>query len=195
MAIEIETRYYTSEEYLQREATATYKSEYHAGEIIPMTGGTLNHNLIAINFCKLFPLSINQQVYWTLMSDMRLWIPKYQVYTYPDVMIIENKPVYEGKGTTTVTNPLIIVEVLSKSTRDYDKTDKFKFYRSLTDFKEYLLIDQYSYYIEQYVKQDKGEWIFKPYEQKTDNLILSTVDLQIPLLKIYERVDFTLNED
>jgi len=194
MPVPIKNRYYTPEEYLQREETANYKSEYHAGEIIPMTGGTLNHNLIALNFCQLFPPTINEKVYWTLMSDIRLWIPKYGFYTYPDVMVIENKPVYEGKGTTTVTNPLIIVEVLSKSTRDYDKTDKFKFYRSLAEFKEYLLIDQYSYYIEQYVKQDKGEWIFKPYEQETDNLIFSTVDLQIPLQKIYQRVDLTLED-
>ena len=195
MQVQIEKQYYTPEEYCRLEETAEYKNEYLDGEIIPMTGATTNHNLIAGNFYKNFPAKINNEDYWAFMSDVRLWMPTYRFYTYPDVMVIKGKPLYEGKGTNTVTNALIIVEVLSKSTRDYDRTDKFKFYRSIPDFKEYILIDQYRYYVEQFYQQNNGEWLFKFYESENDVLRLYSVDIQISLLDIYQRIDFNLSEE
>ncbi len=121
MQVKTEKRSYTSEEYLALEETSEYKSEYHDGEIIPMIGGTTNHNIIAGNFYKRFPLQIKQQSYKVFFADVRLWIPLKNRYVYPDVMVIQGKPIYAGTGKTTVTNPLIIVEVLSESTSNYDK--------------------------------------------------------------------------
>ena len=195
MQVQVEKRYYTPEEYCQLEETAEYKNEYLDGEIIPMTGATTNHNLIAGNFYKNFPTKINNEDYWAFMSDVRLWMPTYRFYTYPDVMVIKGNPLYEGKGTNTVTNALIIVEVLSKSTRDYDRTDKFKFYRSIPDFKEYILIDQYRYYVEQFYQQNNEEWLFKVYESDKDALRFYSVDFQISLMDIYQRIDFNLIEE
>ncbi len=160
-----------------------------------MTGATTNHNIIAGNFYKQFPTKINNEDYWIFMSYVRLWISMYSIYIYPDVMIIKDKPMYEGKGTNTVNNALIIVEVLSKSTRDYDRTDKFRFYRSLPTFQEYILIEQSVYYIEQFSKQANGEWIFKTYESGSDILNFCSVDFSISLTDIYQRVDFDLRED
>ncbi|NCS25624.1 MAG: Uma2 family endonuclease [Microcystis aeruginosa BS13-02] len=195
MQVQIEKQYYTPEEYCQLEEIAEYKNEYLDGDIIPMTGATINHNLIAGNFYKNFPTKINNQDYWAFMSDVRLWMPRYRFYTYPDVMVIKDKPLYEGKGTNTVTNALIIVEVLSKSTRDYDRTDKFKFYRSIPEFKEYILIDQYRYYVEQFYQQNNGEWLFKASESDKDALRFHSVDFQMSLLDIYQRIDFNLTEE
>jgi Uma2 family endonuclease len=178
MQVQIEKRYYTPEEYCRLEETAEYKNEYLDGEITPMVGATTNHNLIALNFCRNFPANINNQDYWVLMSDVRLWMPSYRFYTYPDVMVIKDKPLYEGKGTNTVTNALIIVEVLSKSTRDYDRTDKFKFYRSIPEFKEYILIDQYRYYVEQFYQHNNGEWLFKASESDKDALRFHPLDFK-----------------
>ncbi|NCQ70078.1 MAG: Uma2 family endonuclease [Microcystis aeruginosa W13-15] len=195
MQVQIEKRYYTPEEYCRLEETAEYKNEYLDGEITPMVGATTNHNLIALNFCRNFPANINNQDYWVLMSDVRLWMPSYRFYTYPDVMVIKDKPLYEGKGTNTVTNALIIVEVLSKSTRDYDRTDKFKFYRSIPEFKEYILIDQYRYYVEQFYQHNNGEWLFKASESDKDALRFHPLDFQMSLLDIYQRIDFNLSEE
>jgi len=122
-------------------------------------------------------------------------MPSYRFYTYPDVMVIKDKPLYEGKGTNTVTNALIIVELLSKSTRDYDRTDKFKFYRSIPEFKEYILIDQYRYYVEQFYQHNNGEWLFKASESDKDALRFYSVDFQMSLLDIYQRIDFNLSEE
>lgn len=195
MVVQTEKRYYTPAEYLELEEKAEYKSEYRDGEIIPMTGGTTNHNKIAGNFYKNFPLTVQGQDYDIYIGDVKLWLPQYRLYTYPDVMVVKGEPVYEGTNTTTITNPCLIVEVLSKSTKDYDKTDKFKYYRSIPEFQEYILIDQYSFSVEQYAKRAAGEWIFKEYEGKDAVLRLDSIEFQIGFRDIYARVNFELVED
>ncbi len=195
MVVQTEKRYYTPAEYLELEEKAEYKSEYRDGEIIPMTGGTTNHNKIAGNFYKRFPLTVQGQDYDIYIGDVKLWLPQYRLYTYPDVMVVKGEPVYEGTNTTTITNPCLIVEVLSKSTKDYDKTDKFKYYRSIPEFQEYILIDQYSFSVEQYAKRSPGEWIFKEYEGEDAVLVLDSIEFQIGFREIYARVNFELVED
>ncbi|MEH2387927.1 MAG: Uma2 family endonuclease [Nostoc sp.] len=195
MVLQIEKRYYTPEEYLELEEKAEYKNEYRDGEIIPVTGGTTNHNKIALNFCRKFSLAVQGQAYDIYMADVKVSIPRYRLYTYPDVIVIKGKPIYEGTGTTTITNPLLIVEVLSNSTKNYDKTDKFKYYRSIPGFQEYIMIDQYSFAVEQFAKQAEGQWIFKEYEGEDAVLVLNSIDFQITLRDIYERVNFELIEE
>lgn len=195
MVVQTEKRYYTPAEYLELEEKAEYKSEYRDGEIIPMTGGTTNHNKIAGNFYKNFPLTVQGQDYDIYIGDVKLWLPQYRFYTYPDVMVFKGEPVYEGTGTTTITNPCLIVEVLSKSTKDYDKTDKFKYYRSIPEFQEYILIDQYSFSVEQYGKRAAGEWIFKEYEGEDAVLRLDSIEFKIGFRDIYARVNFEIAEE
>ncbi|WP_424094379.1 Uma2 family endonuclease [Moorena producens] len=195
MVIQTEKRYYTPEEYLTLEEKAIDKHEYRDGEIILMPGGTTNHNQIALNFCRKFPLTIKEQDYYIYINDVRLWIAQYRIYTYPDVMVIKGKPIYEGMGRTNVTNPSIIVEVLSKSTRDYDWTDKFIYYRSIPEFQEYILIDQYRFYVAQYFKQEDGQWLFNDYQGGEAVLKLASADFEISFPDLYERVDFELDEE
>jgi Uma2 family endonuclease len=187
-------RYYTPEEYLELEEKAEFRSEYRNGEIIPMTGGTTNHNKIALNVAFALKFALRGQDYEIYIADVRLWLPRYQQYTYPDVMVIKGKPVYAGTNTTTVTNPLLIVEVLSKSTKNYDQGDKFHSYRSIPEFQEYILIDQYQYRVMQYVKTAADQWLFTELEGEAATLTLNTVDLQISLPEIYEKVNFTESE-
>jgi Uma2 family endonuclease len=195
MILQTENKYYTPEEYLTLEEKATEKHEYRDGEIVLMPGGTTNHNQIALNFCRKFPLTIKEQDYYIYINDVRLWIPQYCVFTYPDVMVIKGKPIYEGSSKTNVTNPLIIVEVLSQSTRDYDRTDKFEFYRSIPEFQEYLLIDQDRFYATQYFKQGDGKWIFNDYKGAESVLKLASDEFEISFQDLYARVDFELDEN
>jgi Uma2 family endonuclease len=139
-------------------------------------------------------LTIQEEDYEIYMGDVKLSIPHYQIYTYPDVMIVKGKPIYEGTGKKIIINPLLIVEVLSNSTKNYDKIDKFKYYRSISGFQEYILIDQYSFAIEQFAKQTEGQWIFREYEGGDAILRLDSVNFQISLGDIYERVDFGWDE-
>ncbi|MBW4682096.1 MAG: Uma2 family endonuclease [Microcoleus vaginatus WJT46-NPBG5] len=193
--MQTQTRYYSPEEYLALEEKAEYKNEYRDGEIIPMTGGTTNHNKIALNFAANLKFALRGQNYDTYIGDVRLWIPRYRQYTYPDVMVIQGEPIYTGTNTTTVTNPLLIVEVLSKSTKNYDLGDKFIYYRSIPEFKEYILIDQTQYHVMQHNQTNDGKWILTDYESETALLELNSLKFQIHLHDIYEKVNFADGED
>lgn len=190
--LEIKTvkAYYTPEEYLELEEKADYKNEYRNGEIIPMTGGTTNHNKLALNLATRLSITLNGQDYEVYIGDVRLWIPRYREFTYPDVMVIQGQPIYYGTNTTTVTNPLLIAEVLSKSTKDYDRGDKFLYYRSIPEFQEYILIDQTEYHVMQYVKSSQNQWILSEYSSVDDVLTLRSLNVEIALNQLYKKVNF-----
>ena len=195
MQVNTQKKYYTPEEYLALEETAEYKHEYRDGEIVPMTGGTTNHNEIALNIAANLKFSLKSKNYKVYMGDVRLWIPRYRQYTYPDVMVIQGQPIYTGKGITTVMNPKLIVEVLSKSTKNYDQGDKFLYYRSIPEFIEYLLIEQEEYRLLQYTKTSTNQWQLTEYESVDAIISLNSVDLEVSLSDIYEGVDFKLSQE
>ena len=190
MVVQTPTRQYSREEYLALEETAEYRSEYRNGEIVPMTGGSINHNRIIRNLSRLLELGLQQQPYEVFMSDLRLWIPHYQQYTYPDILIIKDAAIFQEERTDTVINPSIIFEVLSKSTSSRDRGDKFTYYRSIPEFQEYILIDQYQIHIEQFSKTPEGNWLLRESDNEDGILNLASANCQIPHRQIYERVQF-----
>ena len=176
---------YTPEEYLALEEKSEFRNEYIDGQVKPMTGGTPNHNDIAGNFYTFLKLALRGKSYKVFMTGLRLWIPQYNAYTYPDIMVIKGQPVLQDNRNDTVTNPLLIVEVLSKSTKNYDRGDKFDYYRSISEFAEYILVDQYRYYVKQFAKADDGRWWFSEYQDRDDSLSLVSLDFEIKLSDIY----------
>jgi Uma2 family endonuclease len=185
-----EQRYYTPEEYLELEEVAEYKSEYINGQIIPITGGSTNHNRIAGNFYAALNFAFKQQNSEVFMGDVRLWIPQKRIYTYPDVMIVAGEPEYFNNRTDTILNPQVIVEVLSKSTRGYDREDKFEAYRTIPTFQEYVLISQTRMYIEQFSKIGNKRWTLSQYDEEDEAIALASVPFQISLLDLYNKVNF-----
>ncbi|QGZ90882.1 Uma2 family endonuclease [Microcystis aeruginosa] len=186
---------YSFAEYLQLEETAAYKNEYQDGEIVPMTGGTTEHNKIALNFAAYLKFALKGQKYNIFIGDVKLWIAQYRQATYPDVMLIEGEPIYYETGKTTVTNPRLIVEVLSKSTQNYDQGDKFLYYRSLPELQEYILISQSSPYIMQYNKTEENKWLLTEYEGENASLSLTSVNFALSFQEIYEGVTFNIIND
>jgi Uma2 family endonuclease len=185
----------TPEEYLEQEVTAEFRSEYRNGEVIPMPGGTFNHNRLAGNFYSNFNAQFENpgfetQPHEAFINDIRLWIPSYRLFTYPDVFIIQGEPeLLEGRQDTML-NPKVIVEVLSDSTELYDRTDKFKMYRSLRSLKEYILVSQYKIRVEHYAIDQQGEWVFRDYEGLEAVLKLVSVPFEIKLSQLYRKVAF-----
>ena len=192
MIVTTDKRTYSFEEYLEIEETADYKHEYQDGEIVPMTGGTTEHNKIAFNFASYlkFALKKKKQKHNIFIGDVKLWIPQYNQGTYPDVMVIDDEPIYYGTGKTTVTNPSLIVEVLSKSTQNYDQGDKFLYYRSISQFQEYILVNQSRHYVMQYNKTNKGKWLLSEYQGENAILSLVSVNFEITFDELYEGVIF-----
>ena len=195
MTIATDKSPYSFAEYLQLEETAAYKNEYQDGEIVPMTGGTTDHNKIALNFAAYLKFALKGQKYNIFIGDVKLWIAQYRQATYPDVMLIEGEPIYYETGKTTVTNPRLIVEVLSKSTQNYDQGDKFLYYRSLPEFQEYILISQSRPYVMQYNKTQENKWLLTEYEGENASLSLTSVNFDLSFQEIYEGVTFNIIND
>lgn len=189
-----EQRDYSPEDYLELEVASDNRHEYLDGQIIPMTGGTPNHNQIALNLSAELNFALKRQPYQVFVTDQRLWIPKKRIHTYPDVMVVSGQLELVDGRRDTITNPLMIAEVLSKSTKDYDRVEKFAAYRTIPGFREYVLIDQYKIHVEQYSKTDENKWIFSEYEDADYILSLASFQFKISLLDIYDKVDFDVDE-
>ncbi|QJB44255.1 Uma2 family endonuclease [Dolichospermum flos-aquae] len=194
MTIAQETRYYSPAEYLEIEVNSDQRHEYIDGLIIPMTGGTPDHNQLALNFSGTLNFLLKRQPYQVFVTDQRLWIPNRKIHTYPDIMVVQTPLVFEEGRKDTITNPVMIAEVLSNSTKSYDKDEKFAAYRTISSFQEYILIDQYTMHVEQYSKTDNNKWIFSEYSNSQDSLNLASIDCQISLEDIYDKVNFEAKE-
>jgi Uma2 family endonuclease len=181
---------YTAQEYLELEIASETRNEYRNGEIILMTGGSPNHNEIASILNAILRLSLKGKPYSIFIADQRLWIPDANLHTYPDVMIVP-KPIELQTGRKdTVTNPCFIAEVLSKSTQNYDRSEKFVTYRTIPSFGEYLLINQYQVRVEHYVKTAPDRWLLSEYTDPSTILTLSSFELQVSIADLYENIDF-----
>ena len=190
MTLAQETRYYSPEEYLELEVNSEIRHEYINGLIIPMTGGTPNHNQLALNFSGTLNYLLKRQPYQVFVTDQRLWIPDPKIHTYPDIMVVKIPLEYQEGRKDTLVNPVMIAEVLSKSTKSYDRDEKFSAYRTIPTLQEYILIDQYTMHVEQYSKTDKNKWIFSEFNDAEENLNLASIPCQISLADMYDKVDF-----
>lgn len=192
MTIQVEAkRLYTPEEYLDFEVNSDTRHEYINGEIIPMTGGAPNHNDIAGNLYIPLKSALKGQDCRTFYADQRLWIPTANIHTYPEVMVLPKPLELQTGRKDTVVNPVMIAEVLSKSTQNYDRGEKFVAYRTIPTFQEYLLIDQYRVHVEHHVKTAVNQWLFSEYDDPTVTLAFSSVEFQIQIAELYENIDWS----
>jgi Uma2 family endonuclease len=178
------------EEYRNLETSAETKHEYHDGEIIEMTGGSINHNSILINLIVLLKLALRGTNYRLQSSDLRLWIPQYNRGLYPDLMIIAGEPLFSDNRNDEILNPCVIIEVLSPSTSGYDRGDKFRYYRSIPQLNQYLLVSQGEILIESYSKTSENNWLLQEYTPARGIISLDSLGISLNLADIYEGIDF-----
>ncbi|MGB3291509.1 MAG: Uma2 family endonuclease [Phormidesmis sp.] len=190
MSTPVKTKSYTADEYLALEAHAKVRSEFCNGEIVEMAGGTPAHNEISRMFVFLLTAALRKQPYSIFMTDQRLWLPKVNLYTYPDVMIAPRPPELQPGCRDSVVNPILLAETLSDSTEAYDRGDKFTHYRTIESFQEYVLIEQNRPHVEHFVKQGDNEWLFRDYSGLASSFVLSSVGVEIALADLYEAVEF-----
>ncbi len=193
MVTQIKTeKSYSPEEYLSLEIDSDERHEYINGAIVIMPGGTPNHNQIVGNFYAALNFAFKRQPYRVFVTDQRLWIPTEKIYTYPDIMVIEGELQFQEGRRDTLTNPLIITEVLSTSTEGFDRGKKFAAYRKIPTFKEYILIDQYTMQVEQFTKTESEQWLLSEYRGEDSKLSLKFIDFEITLADLYDKVNFDL---
>jgi len=182
--------FYTPEEYLALEEKADHKSEFFNGEIFAMAGGSYNHNVIAGNINAALNQFAESKPCVAFTSDMRVLVKANGLYTYPDATLVCGQVEFAEGRNDTITNPLIIVEVLSKSTRDYDRGFKFESYRLIETLQDYLLIDQERVHVEYFHKLEDGRWVLIETNLPEAELTLQTINFPLPISRIYHKVDW-----
>ena len=190
LARQFQQRFYTPEEYLELEDRAEHKSEYLDGEIVALTGTSLNHNRVAKNIAFAIEGEISRTPCEVFFAEIKVWIEARNYFTYPDVMVLCGKKQLYKNRSDTVTNPQIIIEVLSKSTERYDRNDKFYAFWTLDSLAEYVLVDQYRMRVEYFKQTSEKEWMLRVFTQPDETLVLQSINLEIPLSDIYHRVEW-----
>lgn len=189
-----EKRKFTPAEYLALEEKAERKSEYWNGEIVAMSGAKIDHQQIVSNLtvllanklkghCRVFP------------SEMKIWVKKRNKFFYPDVTLICGKPNFYKNRRDTIDNPKLIIEVLSESTASFDRAEKFLSYQTLDSLDEYVLVSQDKALVEQYVKREDGNWIYKSVVGLESTIEFPSVKTKLDLKDIYDLVEFEEAEE
>jgi len=182
-------RVYSAIEYLALEENAEVRNEFIDGEIVPMAGGTTQHNELVTNLCLCLKPQMRKRGGKVYTENVKLRIPDFNIFTYPDVMIIAGETIYyEENSRTTILNPAVIFEVLSPGTKDYDQGRKFEFYRSVTSLKDYILIDQERCLVMVYKKAHAHEWTLRVLDNINANDVLDSVGIELNLADIYEGI-------
>ena len=184
----------TPEEYIAFERkflpdSEIVRHEYMDGEIIPMPGASLAHNLITGNIFVELYTRLRGRGCLVLANDMRISIPTARSYFYPDLGVVCEEPRFEDDVFDMLLNPIVVVEVLSPSTEAYDRGEKFAHYRQLPSLQEYILVAQNRVLVEHYRRQEK-QWVLTDFRTLDEILPLPSIQCELPLQQIYERVTF-----
>lgn len=180
--------YLTAEQYLARERTAAYKSEYFRGEVFAMAGASPTHVLIVSNIVAALHGQLRRRPCTVYSTDLRVKAEASGLYTYPDVVVVCGDLQFDDDRQDTLRNPTLILEVLSESTKDYDRGGKFAQYRKIPSFAEYVLVAQDEYHVEHFVKQAEVGWFLTETNRREDTLTLSSIQCTLSLSDVYEKV-------
>ena len=176
------------EDYFALDNHSNEKHELYQGEIFAMSRGTFNHATIGANVVTELKMKLRGKGCQATNSDMRIETPT-GLITYPDAAVFCDKPELSDNQCSLL-NPVVIVEVLSPSTRRYDESGKFSLYRSISTFSDYLLIDSEKIFVQHFRKIEGNEWVLHDYFELDDQLFLHSIRETLCLREIYENVQF-----
>jgi Uma2 family endonuclease len=183
------------ETYLERERKAEFKSEYLEGEIYAMAGGSPRHSHITANVIGALWARLQGKPCRVLSSDMKVRASREGLYAYPDVSVVCGEMQFHDEHEDVLTNPIVIVEVLSPSTEAYDRGKKFHQYQQIATLQHYLLVAQDTPCIDHYFRQDDGFWRVETVMGLDGQVVLNSLDIALALAQVYEKVDFPAPPD
>jgi Uma2 family endonuclease len=188
MATQLNT-FVSPEEYLEVERQSDTKSEYMDGVVYAMTGARINHIRVVSNLTTELVTQLRGRRCDVLASEMKVRLQDSRKFFYPDVIVLCGEPQFHDEREDIILNPLLVVEVLSKSTEAFDRGAKFQAYQTLDSLKEYLLVAQDRPIIEQYVRQADGKWTYTAAVGLESSLALPSVECTLNLSAVYDKVD------
>lgn len=184
-------RRYTLEEYFELERKSEERYEFFDGEVFCMSGGSRAHDRILVNLLVNLTARLGSRDCQIFSSDMRIKVPSAPPYRYADVSVLCGEPAFEEVGgVDALTNPTLIVEVLSPSTEAYDRGDKFTHYKSIPGFAEYLLVAQHRPHVTRLVRQEDAAWLYYEYNDLGDTLGISSLGCELTMAEVYLNVSF-----
>jgi Uma2 family endonuclease len=189
LSTQIQKRYSISE-YLEIEEKSIEKNDFYNGKIVEMPGGTANHSLISTNITTALGVALYDTNFLVLNSDVKIHIPSIRHFVYPDAIVIAEVIEYYENRRDIIVNPLLVVEVLSSSTEDYDKNQKFMKYRFIPSFKEYVLVSQDEHSVSTFFRKEENLWQETNVNGHSQSIDLQSLNISIPLSKIYKGVLF-----
>ena len=188
MALPQPIKFIPPEEYLRIERAAEFKSEYFAGEMFAMAGGSPTHSLLKVNLVGELRTQLKGRTCTAYDSDLRVLISATGLYVYPDATMVCGP--LETHDGDTATNPTLVVEVLSDSTEKYDRTTKFDHYRKIPSLKEVLFVSQEQPIVELFSRDADGGWKLTDARGLDASIELSSIGVSLPLAEIYDKVEF-----
>lgn len=178
---------YSEEEYLRLENNALEKSEFFQGKIVMMAGATPNHNRVKENFVGELYSLLKGKTCKSYSSDQRIHIPSNSLYTYPDIVVVCGPNRYGEADRNSIVNPSVIVEVISASTGDYDRGEKFRLYRDIPTLQEYVTIHSLHVEAEVYRRTADNQWLLADDAfQLTDTITIQTIGATLALSDLYD---------
>lgn len=189
MATQLNT-FVTPEEYLAVEREADTKSEYYDGVVYAMTGASVNHIRIVTNLTRELSNQLLARPCDVLSNEMKVRLQNSRKFFYPDVTVVCGDLQFHDNRRDVILNPLLVIEVLSKSTEAFDRGAKFQAYQTLDSLKEYILVAQDKPLIEQFVRQAGGKWTYTAAEGLEKSLSLPSIECTLNLSAVYDKVDF-----
>ena len=180
----------TPEKYLRIEREAEWKSEYIDGEMFAMAGASPRHGFIVGNLVRELGNQLRETPCNVASADLRVATDRHRHYTYPDVVVICDPLEYVDDHQDTVTNPTLIAEVLSESTQNYDRGEKFERYRAIQSLNEYLLVAQDRVHVELYTRQSEGEWLLREWNDRGGEVELTSPRCRLRIAEVYAKVTF-----
>ena len=179
---------YTPEEYLELERAATVRHEYLDGEVFEMAGANRRHDVLSANIMRLLGNQLLDRECSAYSSEMRIKISPTVNYTYPDIVAACGEEIFEDDKEDNLLNPMLIVEVLSKSTEAYDRGAKFEAYQTIESFREYVLITQEPFRVEQFVRKEENVWTYFEFRRPDEIVKLSSIGCELSLRDIYHKI-------
>lgn len=180
----------TEAEYLNLERKAEFKREFFDGEMFAMAGGSFYHSVIATNLVRELGSLLKTGRCVPCNSDLRVKVEATGLFTYPDLSVVCGDPQFADAQPDTITNPTVIVEVLSDSTEAYDRGKKFEHYRQIASLREYLLVSTREPRIEQFLRQSDGNWLLRDAAGTNSEIELPSLGVTLRLAEVFIRVEF-----
>ena len=177
------------DEYLRRERAAEFRSEYHGGLVVAMSGAARKHNRIVTNLATSLDNQLKKRTCNVYINDLRVSVRGGDSYFYPDVVVTCGKEEFEDDKHDTLVNPVVVIEVLSSSTEAYDRGGKFFDYQTIPSLQEYVLITQSPRRFEVYRRQADGSWLYQSWPFSPPPLVLQSIDCTLSADEVYRKVE------